>query len=109
MAANDERIVEYFRAKFNNKRLNDENIDIDIDEKLATKIDIDQFIKSIETECWQSIAKLSWRPFQEARSFVHTLELKNYNEWRQYSKSGKKPEDISADPVQTYKNEGWKS
>jgi len=35
------------------------------------------------------------------------LGLKSRKEWRDYSKSGKKPDDIPANPDNTYKNKGW--
>jgi len=34
------------------------------------------------------------RPFKEAREFVHSLKLKNLDDWKKYEKSGKKPGDI---------------
>jgi superfamily II DNA or RNA helicase len=46
-------------------------------------------------------------PFEEARAFVHRLELKSLEEWNSYSKSGKKPDNIPATPSKTYKNHGW--
>jgi hypothetical protein len=49
-----------------------------------------------------------YRPFYEAREFVHSLELKNQSEWNSYCKSGKKPADIPSNPNQVYKKE-WKS
>lgn len=48
-----------------------------------------------------------YRPFEEARSFIHTLGLKNSNGWRTYCRSGKKPEDIPQDPRNLYKDDGW--
>ena len=36
--------------------------------------------------------------FSEARAFVHSLKLKSRTEWDAYTKSGKKPTDIPADP-----------
>ena len=48
-----------------------------------------------------------FRPFKEARKFVHSLNLKNSQEWRQYCKSGNKPNDIPACPHAAYKNKGW--
>ena len=48
-------------------------------------------------------------PFDEARAFVHQLGLKNETNWRDYCKSGEKPEDIPAYPNESYKNKGWKS
>ena len=44
------------------------------------------------------------RPFKEAREFVHKLKLKNSLEWKEYVKSGEKPDDIPADP-RSYKTE----
>jgi len=46
-----------------------------------------------------------YRPFKVARAFVHSLGLKGQREWYKYCKSGKKPDDIPAGPVQTYENE----
>ena len=48
-----------------------------------------------------------FRPFAEAREFVHSLKLPNENQWRKYCKSGKKPADIPSTPSITYKKE-WK-
>ena len=48
-----------------------------------------------------------FRPFKEAREFARALNLKGYTEWREYCKSGNKPDDIPATPDQIYKNEGY--
>lgn len=48
-----------------------------------------------------------FRPFKKAQAFVHRLGLNSNAEWRDYCKSGEKPEDIPAVPEQTYANEGW--
>ena len=53
--------------------------------------------------------KKTYRSFTDARKFVHKLELKNRDEWSVFCKSGKKPEDMPADPAGVYKNKGWKS
>ena len=47
-----------------------------------------------------------WRPFKDARKFVRALKIKNQHEWYEYCKSGKKPNDIPADPWIAYKE--WK-
>jgi hypothetical protein len=49
-----------------------------------------------------------YRPFEEAQIFVHTLNLENHSEWKAYCKSGKKPDDIPANPYNAYNNKGWK-
>jgi hypothetical protein len=46
-------------------------------------------------------------PFVEARVFVHKLGIKNRNEWNEYCKSGKKPDNLPNAPEQKYKHDGW--
>ena len=46
-----------------------------------------------------------YRPHNEAMEFVRSLKLKSQKEWIDYCKSGNKPDDIPADPNQTYKND----
>jgi len=48
-----------------------------------------------------------YRPFEEARAFVHQLQLKNRDEWRDWAQSTARPQDIPANPSGTYKDEGW--
>jgi hypothetical protein len=48
-----------------------------------------------------------YRPFNEARAFVHSLGLKSNAEWNRYAKSGQKPHDIPANPNRTYATMGW--
>lgn len=52
-----------------------------------------------------STQKRTYRPFTEARTFVHSLELKNYAQWYMYCRSGKKPSDIPSHPEQVYRTE----
>jgi hypothetical protein len=46
-------------------------------------------------------------PFTEARELVQTTGLKNTAAWREYCKSGQKPNNIPSSPNTVYKNEGW--
>ena len=55
-----------------------------------------------------------FRPFEEARAFVHSLKLKNQDEWYKFCrgqlpKMGKKPNDIPSVPEKTYATKGWKN
>ena len=47
-----------------------------------------------------------FRDFESAREFVRSLGLKNSNEWKEYCKSGNKPDDIPAASWNVYKK--WK-
>jgi hypothetical protein len=51
--------------------------------------------------------KKVYRSFTDAKQFVRSLGLKNNTEWRNYCKSGNKPEDITSTPNTIYKNKGW--
>jgi len=50
---------------------------------------------------------MKFRPFAEAKDYVHSLGLQSEKEWRKYCKSGQKPADIPYKPSRTYKKE-WK-
>jgi len=48
---------------------------------------------------------MTWRPFEEARKFTHSLKLNGKTEWEVYRKSDKKPSDMPTNPQQVYKKE----
>ena len=53
-----------------------------------------------------------FRPYEEAKEFVHQLGLKNYSDWHNYISGNfnhlpEKPEDIPANPSGVYKDKGW--
>ena len=54
-----------------------------------------------------SVHKKEFRDFESSREFVRGLKLKGQLEWREYCKSGDKPEDIPTNPNRIYKNKGW--
>jgi hypothetical protein len=51
-----------------------------------------------------------WRPFEEAREFVRSLNLTTQDEWRSWARrdSGLRPADIPSNPWQAYATKGWK-
>ena len=49
--------------------------------------------------------KKDFLPFNDARKFVITLDLKGNKEWREYSSSGKRPDNIPANPESRYIDE----
>src|ERR1035437_2630261 len=88
------------------------SVEFDLDERLAKRIDLTQFVRDIELKCWNRLAKLSYRPFEDARNFARSLKLKNITGWVAFTKGlttqlGKLPADIPAYPNQTYVDEGW--
>jgi hypothetical protein len=49
---------------------------------------------------------IAYRPFDEARAFIRSLQLRDQKAWLKYCKSGDKPKDIPSCPNKTYK-EHW--
>jgi len=54
----------------------------------------------------------TWLPYEEAREFVHALNLKSTIEWRQYingefEKLPKKPKNIPSSAYFVYRDNGW--
>jgi superfamily II DNA or RNA helicase len=49
----------------------------------------------------------TFRSFEDARNYIRSLKLTGYENWREYSKSGKRPADIPSHPDRIYKKE-WK-
>ena len=47
--------------------------------------------------------------FEEAKTYVHTLNLKRYDDWINFCKDGKKPQNIPTNPGSVYKKLGWKN
>lgn len=48
-------------------------------------------------------SKLFW-PFEKARDYVRNLNLYSFEEWKEYSKSDKKPIEIPTNPQKIYKD-----
>jgi superfamily II DNA or RNA helicase len=113
LAVNDDRIVEYFRTVSEGKKPKDGGpIVIDGAVKLPQAIDEAAFVKSIKLKVWDKVAKISWRPFEEAREFVHSLRLNGQKEWRDYHTGRLEnmppfPPDIPATPHAVY-GKKWK-
>lgn len=115
LAANDDRIIEYFRAISQGRQhTGGGSVEFDMDERLAQRINLDQFVREIDLKCWNRLAKLSWQPFEEARAYVRKLNFKNQHQWFAFSKGempklGSFPADIPVAPRQVYADKGWKS
>ena len=110
LGSQDDRLIEYFRAISQGKpSKNKRPLEDILTEKLAKKIDLREFAKSVELRCWDRLAKLSWRPFEEARSFVRGLGLKSGNEWFLFAKSKRLPPDIPVAARRVYRDTGWRS
>ena len=73
LAANDERIIAWFRARHAGRKSKGGIVDFDFEETIAYTIDLEDFAAKIETKVWDRLARLSWRSYDEAVTFVHGL------------------------------------
>ena len=107
LSTQDERIAEEFRLIERGRVSKGKIVEIDGDVPLGMKMTLGDFADAISTRVWECVGRANWRPFEEARAFVHSLSLKSFSEWRGYYRSGKKPEDIPAAPFYVYTAAGW--
>lgn len=114
LASNDERVVEYFRTISQGRQWKDGRNPVQIDVPLGISINAESFVKSVQLRVWSKLAKLSWRPFEEAKGLVQDLGFHNQDEWNSYAQ-GKlhgvppKPADIPSQPWRNYQSNGWVS
>lgn len=108
LAANDERIIEYFKDKSDKtgaKRI--EGSTLFNFNFTADLLDEKELTEQLQIKIWESLSKFNWMAFEEARDYVRRLGIKNQNEWRDYAISLKKPFQIPYSPDKVYKNLGW--
>jgi len=114
LAANDERIIEYFRSLSRGERREGRNRVFETNIPDSLPVNLSDFIQSVELQVWSRIARLAWRSFEESRIFVRSLKIADSGEWKLYCKGklngkGKKPADIPANPYVIYRDTGWVS
>jgi predicted helicase len=115
LAANDDRIIEYFREISQGRRpVGGARVIFDLGEKVAENLDVAKLVQELEVKCWGRLARFSWMPFEEARHFSRSLGLSSEQKWREWSKGTdqskpKRPENIPIVPPQVYRSEwkGW--
>ncbi|HQP89141.1 MAG TPA: DEAD/DEAH box helicase family protein, partial [Thermoanaerobaculia bacterium] len=114
LAANDERIVDYFRSVSGGRRPSADRTPVIMEVPVGVGISPAEFAESIELTYWSRLARLSWRPFEQAREFVRSLGLRSGTEWKLYCRDGLpgrrlRPRDIPTNPHIVYADAGWMS
>ena len=108
LAANDERIIEYFKDKSEKtgaKRIEGSDVfDFDFSRDLLDEKDL---AEQLQIKIWESLSKFNWMPFAEAREYVRGLNLKNGNEYTSFWRQNKLPKNFPAKPYNSYKNDGF--
>ena len=71
-----------------------------------TRSEMDRFLQG-ERRSGLDRRERRYRSFKNARAFARRLGLKSVDEWRAYTKSGAKPDDIPVAPHHVYAADGW--
>jgi predicted helicase len=106
LSDHDERLQDDKTGK-GQRGLQSKHISISTDVEL---IALEGFEEQLKNSLFSQIidkVKIPWRKFEEARRFARELELTNWEEWQNFSKTEKKPTDIPACPNSVYKKNGW--
>jgi superfamily II DNA or RNA helicase len=107
LSTQDERIADEFRAIETGRISSGKIVEIDGDIPVGMKMKLGDFADAISTRIWESVGRANWRSFEDAREFVRGLGLKSFADWSEYSKSGKRPNDIPGNPYRIYADAGW--
>jgi superfamily II DNA or RNA helicase len=107
LATQDTRIVDYLRAVSSGTIPRGKGSPVDGLTKLnvLTKVNEEEFNKSIQLKVWDRVAFGNWRSYEEAKKYVQSLKLKGSIEWFAYTKSKNFPKDIPKSPAGVYKKE----
>jgi len=110
LATQDSRIIEYLRA-VSSGTIPKGGSPVDGITKInvLTKVNEEEFNKSIQLKVWDRVAFGNWRSYEEAKKFVNKLNLEKLTEWWDYTKSGKLPKDIPVGAERIYQSKwkGW--
>ena len=102
LSSQDERIAEYFRLIDKGEKPTGNTLEIVGDVPVGMNINFDDFASAVETKLWDKIGKMNWRPFQDAKKYMRSLQLSNQAEWNKFRSSQEKPVDIPSAPESVY-------
>ena len=102
LAANDERIVDYFKFK-ESERIEKSKAGERIFnfEVFSEYIDESELKENLQIKIWNKLSRFQWMPFEEAREIVRKYQFKNWNDYRKNKK--RLPYDIPNSPEDVYK------
>jgi superfamily II DNA or RNA helicase len=101
LATQDTRIIEYLRA-VSSGTIPKGGSPVDGITKInvLTKVNEEEFNKSIQLNVWDRVAFGNWRPYDEAKKYAQLHKIKSQNEWFAHTKLKNFPKDIRTNPRQ---------
>jgi hypothetical protein len=115
LASQDGRIVDELRAIHRgNAPSTGRVLNFHMSAIVPTEIEAGDFVRAIELQCWGTLKRLAWMPYEEAEAMVRALDLRSQKEFRLWRKGEAPdmppcPEDMPASPDGAYALNGWKT
>jgi hypothetical protein len=109
LAANDERIIEYFKDK---KRINTTTgvgITSEQFRVLEEALEESEFQNQLRIKIWEHLSRFNWIGYEEAQTLVTPLGLRRVSEFILQYNLGNIPKAIPKAPQSFYSGKGWKS
>ena len=106
LAANDERIIEYFKDKSLGKG-KERSGGAEVFTMISETLSESNFAEQLNIRIWEKLSRFNWMPFEEAREFVRSLNLKSYEDYKILHRNNKLPKNLPIDIRTTYKNTGF--
>ena len=106
LAANDERIIEYFKDKSLGKG-KERSGGAEVFTMISDTLSESDFAEQLNIRIWEKLSRFNWMPFEEAREFIRSLNLKSYEDYKVLHKNNKLPKNLPIDIRTTYKNMGF--
>ena len=109
LATQDTRIIEYLRA-VSSGTIPKGGSPVDGITKInvLTKVNEEEFNKSIQLKVWDRVAFGNWVSYKNAQKFAIINNIKSISQWAEFFKKNKVSKDIPRSPNAIYKEE-WKS
>ena len=108
LAANDERIVDYFKFKeierIQKSKAGEKIFNFEV---LSEYIDESELKDNLQIKLWEKLSKFQWMHFEDARDLIRKMNFKSSLEYISAWRNGLMPENIPAKPQVTYKNSGF--
>ena len=105
LAANDERIIEYFKDKSLDKG-KERSGNAEVFSMISETLSESDFAEQLNIRIWEKLSRFNWMPFEEARKIALDFKLTNWADWRTLDKSNF-PSNLPFHPNDVYKNKGW--
>ena len=107
LAANDERIIEYFKDKSLGEGSKESSGGAELFSMISETLSESDLAEQLSIKIWEKLSRFNFIPFEEAREYARGLSFTTQKQWLDHSRSGLLNPNIPRSPSFIYKNQGW--